>query len=151
MRRRRSRVALPGLLALLLSAAVAGSTTAESASIAASVNVASVVLSVSLSVSPSAARVGDSVKVAATVSNSGTARAAKVSVTLRAVTGLRVKGTNPATVTQLQPGRSKSVSWNVCAVEPGNYLLLARATIDGISVDSPAVLLTVSGQRRKGC
>ena len=88
-------------------------------------------LSVSLSVSPSTARVGDSVKVAATVANTGTARAAKVTVSLRADAGVRVKGSNPAALAQLQPGRPKAVSWNVCALEPGNYLLLARVTLDG--------------------
>lgn len=150
--RRRHGVALPAVLAVLLAATTAGSTTAESASITASVRVASVVVSVQLSLSAGTARVGDTVKATATVANLGTARASKVLVSLRVDSaGLRAKGTDPVTISGLQPGNPKSASWSVCALQAGNYLLLARVTVDGASVDSPAVLLSVTGQRKKPC
>lgn len=139
-------------MAMLLATATAGSANAESASITASVQVASVVVSVSLTVSSGSMRVGDTVKAVATVSNSGTARASKVLVSLRVdAAGLRVKGADPVTINGLQPGHSKSVSWSVCGLQAGNYVLLARVTVDGASVDSPAVVLSVTGQRRKAC
>jgi hypothetical protein len=150
--RRGSRFAVPAplsmLMALLLATATAGSVNAESASITASVQVASVVVSVSLTVSSGSIRVGDSARAVATVSNSGTARAAKVLVSLRVDTaGLRIKGTDPVTISGLQPGHPKSATWSVCGLQAGNYVLLARVTVDGASVDSPAVLLSVTGQR----
>jgi hypothetical protein len=156
MIRRRRRLAVPAplamVMALLLATATAGSVNAESASITASVQVASVVVSVSLTVSSGSIRVGDSVKAVATVLNSGTARASSVLVSLRVdAAGLRVKGTNPVTINGLQPGHPKAASWSVCGLQPGNYVLLARVTVDGASVDSPAVLLSVSGQRKKAC
>ncbi|MBI2780295.1 MAG: hypothetical protein HYX55_00675 [Chloroflexi bacterium] len=153
---RRRRLAIPGplvvLTALLLATATAGSVNAESASITASVQVASVVVSVSLTVSSGSIRIGDTAKAVATVANVGTARATKVLVSLRVdAAGLRVKGSDPVTITRLQPGRSKSVTWSVCGLQPGTYVLLARAIVDGGSVDSPAVLVSVIGQRKKTC
>ena len=147
------RARLGSLLAALLAAATAGSVNAESsASVSASVTVASAVVSVSLNVSSGSIRVGDSVKAIATLSNSGTARAGKVVVSLRVDSaGLRVKGTNPASISGLQPGHPKSASWSVCGLQAGNYVLLASVTVDGASVDSPAVLLSVTGQRKKAC
>lgn len=151
-RRGGPRVVMPALLAVLLAATTASSATAESASISASVQVASVVVAVELSLSAGTVRVGDTVKATATVVNVGTARASRVLVSLRVDSaGLRVKGTDPVTISGLQPGNDKSASWSVCALQPGNYLLLARVTVDGASVDSPAVLLSVTGQRRKAC
>lgn len=149
---RRPRVALSAVMAVLLAATTAGATTAESASITASVQVASVVISVQLLLSAGTARVGDTVKATALVANLGTARASKVLVSLRVDSaGIRVKGTDPVTISGLQPGHPKSVTWSVCALQAGNYLLLARVTVDGASVDSPAVLLSVTGQRKKAC
>jgi hypothetical protein len=140
------------MLAVLIAATTAASAAAESASISASVQVAAVVVSAQLTVSSGSIRVGDTAKAVATVSNGGTARAVEVSVTLRVdAAGLGVRGANPAMITQVHPDRSRSVSWTVCALQAGNYLLLARVTVDGVSVDSPAVLLSVTGQRKKAC
>jgi hypothetical protein len=151
-RRPRPGVAVPALLAVLLAGATAGAANAESASITASVTVASVAVSVSLTVSNTSIRVGDTLKASATVSNSGTARAPKVIVALRVdATGLRIKGSDTLTITNLQPGHPKSASWSLCALQPGNYLVLARVTVDGVATDSPAVLLSVTGQRKKAC
>ena len=148
---RRARLAV--LLAALLAVATAGSVNAESsASVSASVTVASAVVSVTLTVSSGSIRVGDSVKAVARVSNSGTARAPKVLVSLRVDSaGLRVKGADPVVISGLQPAHPKTASWSVCGLQPGNYVLLARVTVDGASIDSAAVLLSVTGQRKKAC
>jgi subtilase family serine protease len=147
------RLGIPGSVALLLALAVGGLANADSAaSVAASVRVASAVISVRLALSSGTARVGDTVKATATVTNSGTGRATDVAVSLRIdSTGLRIRGADTTTIATLQPGRSRSVAWTVCAVQAGTFVLLVRATVDGVSVESPGVLLTVSGQRRKGC
>lgn len=148
----RPRLALPAVLAMLLATTTAASATAESASISASVQVASVVVAAELSISASSVRVGDTVKATATVANLGTGRASRVSVTLRVDgAGLRIRGSDTVAISQLQPGNPKSVAWSVCALQAGNYVLLARVTVDGVSVDSPAVLLAVTGQRKKAC
>lgn len=150
--RRAAGPPVAALIALLLAATMAGSASAESASITASVQVASIVMSVAVTISSPAARVGDTVKAAATVTNGGTARTSNVRVSLRVdAAGLAIKGANPVTIAQLQPGHAKSVSWSLCALQAGNYLVLARVTVDGVSIDSPAVLLSVAGQRKKGC
>lgn len=130
----------------------AGAANAESAAVSASVQVASVVLSVSLSTSSPTIRVGDSANVVATVANIGTGRASRIDVSLHVdAVGLRVRGSDVITIAQLQPGRTKTATWSVCALQVGNYVLLARATVDGVAFDGPAVVLSVSGQRRKAC
>lgn len=150
--RSRPRTALSVVLALLLAATTAASATAESVSITASVQVASVAVSVELTVSAASVRVGDTLKATATVANVGTGRASNVTVTLRAdAAGLQVRGSDTTTLSQLQPGHAKSATWSLCARQTGNYVLLARVTVDGASVDSPAVVLAVTGQRKKAC
>ena len=146
-----SRPRLPALaLAAALAITTAGSTSAESASISASVNV--LAIRVELSLSAGEARVGDKVRAAATVSNDGPARLSSITVELRSdAAGVRVQGSREAVIARLQPGRSATVTWTICALQPGNYLLLARATINGASADSPARLLSVAGERRRGC
>ena len=148
----RPRLALPAMLAMLLATTTAASATAESASITASVQVASVVVAAELTLSALTVRVGDTAKATATVANLGTARASRVSVTLRVdAAGLRIRGSDTVEISQLQPGNPRSVAWSICALQAGNYVLLARVTVDGVSVDSPAVLLAVTGQRKKPC
>jgi hypothetical protein len=62
-----------------------------------------------------------------------------------------LKGPATAAVPKLQPGQSATVTWNLCALRPGQYVLLARATAGGVATDSAARVLTIAGQRRKGC
>jgi uncharacterized repeat protein (TIGR01451 family) len=128
---------------------MAGSADAESASIDASVQVAA--FSVQLTLSASTARVGDTVRAEATVTNLGKTRITGLVVELRVDSaGIRLKSSS-STIGKLQPGRAATVSWSLCAGQQGNYLILARATSGGVSVDSTARLLSVSGTRRSGC
>lgn len=149
--RRGSRPALgPALLAAVLALATAGSINAESASINASVRV--VPLEISLELSSLDARVGDAVKARATITNAGPTRLSNVTAELHVDTSaVNVRGGLVATISRLQPGRSATISWTLCATATGNFLVLARASVDGASVESEARLLTVEGQRRRGC
>lgn len=140
----------PAVLALVLAVATAGSTNAESASIEATVRV--MPLAISLDLSTSQARVGDSVRARAIVTNLGSARVSNVVVELRVdASAVSVRGGLASTVPRIQAGHAASISWNLCAIRTGNVLILARATLDGVSIESPARLLTISGQRNRGC
>jgi hypothetical protein len=147
---RRRRLGAP-LLAVLLALVTAGSLEAESsASIEATVQVTAI--DVQLALSTSSARVGDKLGADATVSNLGSTRLAAIEVELRVDTaGLGIKGNGKTTVSKLAAGRSATVSWSICALQPGNYVVLARAVVAGVAVDSQARLLAVTGVRRKGC
>jgi uncharacterized membrane protein len=140
----------PAVLAVVLAAAMAGSINAESTSISASVGV--VPLEIALDLSTLDARVGDAVRVRATVLNAGPNRVSNVTVELRVDTsGLSVRGGLNTTIARIQSGHAASVSWTLCPTRTGNYLVLARATVDGASVESEARLLTIAGQRKRGC
>jgi hypothetical protein len=148
--RGRGRGVRATVLAALLALLTAGSLQAESsASISASVQVAAI--DVELALSAASARVGDKVRADAKVSNVGSTRVADVVVEVRVDTaGLGVKG-GKTTISRLAAGRSTTVSWTLCALQPGNYVVQARAVVAGVAVDSEARLLTVAGIRRKGC
>ena len=147
---RSTRRRLFPVLGVILAAATAGSVNAESASIAAAVTV--VPLEITLDLSTLDAKVGETVRVRATISNAGPARLANVLVELRVDTsGLGVRGGLLATIARLQPGTAAVVTWNVCPSRTGNYLVLARASIGDASIESETRLLTVAGQRRRGC
>jgi hypothetical protein len=51
----------------------------------------------------------------------------------------------------LKPGESGLVAYTICGQRPGNYIVLARATLAGASVDSPARLLTITAGKERGC
>jgi subtilase family serine protease len=153
MRASRPRLA-SAVLALILAATTAGSINAESTSISASVGASVNVLplEIALDLSSLNARVGDPVRVRATVTNAGPTRVSNVAVELRVDTsGLSVRGALTATIPRLQPGHATSVYWNLCPIRTGNYLVLARATLGGASIESEARLLTIEGQRKRGC
>jgi hypothetical protein len=141
-------------IAVALALATAGSSNAESTSMSASVagSVQVLGLEIDLVLSTSTARVGDKVRALATVANVGPARISNITVELRVdAAGLRVKGATTTTIARLLAGRTLTSTWTLCPLEPGNYLVLARATVDGASVESAARLLTVSPGQRKGC
>jgi subtilase family serine protease len=149
--RSQSRRALgSALVAGILVVAMAGSINAESASISASVRV--VPLEITLDLSTTDARVGDAVKARATITNAGPTRLSNVTAELHVdASAVSVRGSLVTTISRLQPGRAVTVSWTLCPTMTGNVLVLARASVDGASVDSDARLLTVTGQRRGGC
>jgi subtilase family serine protease len=147
----RPRLALaPAVVAVVLAVATAGSINAESASISASVRVVPLVITLDLSTME--ARVGDAVKARATITNAGQTRVSNVTAELHLdASAVNVRGSLVVTIARLQPGHAASVSWTLCPTVTGNFIVLARATVDGASVESEARLLTVAGQRRRGC
>lgn len=137
-------------LAVVLAIGMPGSLDADSASIQASVRVSPI--TVRLEISAAQLRAGDTTRALATVTNLGPVKLSSVRVELRVDTaGVHVRGDAVSTISKLQPGHSATVSWTICAVEQGNFVVLAHATVEGGSVDSPARLLSVSGRRPRGC
>lgn len=150
MKRTSRRAFAPALVAVTLALATAGSTSAESASLSASLRV--LPIEITLELSAMDVRAGDPVKARATIRNAGPTRIANVAVDLRlGASSVSVRGSLVATVARLQPGHDATVSWTLCPTATGNFLVLARATLDGASVESDARLLTVAGQRRRAC
>jgi hypothetical protein len=106
-------------------------------------------ISVDLALSRSSTAVGKPITAKATVHNAGQRKLAVVTVSLRVdITGLLVKG-GTLSISGLKGGRSGAVQWSVCGRSAGTYLLLARATVDGVDVDSPAQLLVVTPAKGK--
>jgi hypothetical protein len=46
-------------------------------------------------------------------------------------------------IAQVLPAQTTTLSWSICARTAGSYVLLADATLDGATVDSPARIVTV--------
>jgi uncharacterized membrane protein len=137
-------------LAPLLVVALAGSTSAASGTIDASVRIAP--LEVSLTLSALQARVGDSLRARAVVQNLGSTPVSNVVVELRVDSlGLSVRGSAVVIIPRIQARHSATASWTVCALQEGNFVVLARATGDGASVDSLARVVSIVGRRNRGC
>ena len=138
-------------VALLVALLTASSAAADSSTLTGNVRVVGV--DVVLTLSATVVRVGDKLKAQAKVANTGPARLAALTVELRLpATGLAVSGSTVARIVRLQPGQIATTSWTICAAQAGNYLLLARVTVDGAVVESAAHLLSVSGEaRRRRC
>ena len=100
-------------------------------------------VAVSLEIAPTNALAGQPVAARAAVSNIGPSTISRVSVRLRVASGLVVRGRQPQSIRRLAPGASASVSWSVCGLSPGSYLVFAEATFGSIVVDSPARVLTI--------
>ncbi len=109
-------------------------------------------LLVSLSLSTTTSVVGKPLRADVRVTNVGAARITNIVVEVRAATtGLRIKSITPQTISKLRPGEVGIVSSTICGQKPGNYIVLARATLAGNSVDSPARLLTITAGKERGC
>lgn len=137
-------------LALLLVVVVAGSSNAESATVGASVRIAS--LDVTLTLSALEARVGETVRARAVVDNLGSTSLSDVAVELRVSSeGVRTRGESTVIIPRMKPGHTAIVSWTLCTLQEGNFVVFARVTGDGASVDSPARVLSIAGRRHRGC
>jgi len=139
-------------LALAVALAAPGATIGgggSSAAIDGSVRVSP--LLVTLVLSASTAKLGETVKAEARVTNLGTSTLKGIGLELRADrVGLAIH--RPfADVSQLKPGKSTAVSWTVCSRSAGSYVLLVRASIGGLAMDSPAQLLQILPSSRKTC
>lgn len=108
-------------------------------------------LTLSLELSTTNGTVGQTLQAQATVSNVGSFSIREIQVELRVDPGgLRVnKGT--VDLAQIKAGKSAVASWAVCARVAGTYVLLARATADGASIESPARVLTIVPGGRRSC
>jgi hypothetical protein len=126
---------------LLALGVVAGAHAAGSGSINGSVLVNP--LTVSLALSSGSSAVGSPVTATATARNSGPA-ALSVIVTLAADVNLAVAGGVTRTIGTLPANGSAQVSWSLCALAPGGYVVLANATSGPFRTDSPAQVLSVS-------
>ncbi len=108
-------------------------------------------LTLLLELSTSTATVGQKLQAQATVSNVGASAIREVQVELRVdADGLRVNK-NIVDLAQIKAGKSAVVSWSVCARVAGTYVVLARATADGASLESPARVLTIAHGSRRSC
>jgi len=147
---RRLRLLVILLLAAILALPAPAVLSAQSRSVDARLDVNP--LRIDLAISTIQATVGQRVQVAASVTNLGPSRVSNIVVELRVATGgLRIQGSTVLSISRLQPGQETSVGWAVCGQSPGNYVLMARATVNDAAIDSPARLLTVIAGRQRGC
>ena len=136
-------------LATALLLAAPGPTAAGSASIAAHVRASP--LGVALELSASIVTTGQSIKATAKVTNNGVTTVKSIQVELRGdPVGLAFRAGN-VSIGQLKPGKSALATWSVCGRSAGAYVLLARVTFEGVSIDSPARMFLVQGGGRKTC
>ncbi len=108
-------------------------------------------LTLLLELSTANATVGQTLQAQATVSNVGSSAIRDIQVELRVdPDGLRVnKGI--VDLAKIRAGKSAVVSWAVCARVAGAYVLLARATAGGASIESPARVMTIAPGGRRSC
>jgi hypothetical protein len=133
-----TRILATVLLALGL---VAGAHAAGSGSINGSVLVNP--LTVSLALSAGSSAVGSPVSATATARNSGPAPLS-VTVMLTADVNLAVAGGATRTIGTLAANGTAQVSWSLCALAPGGYVVLANATSGPFRTDSAGQVLNVS-------
>jgi hypothetical protein len=108
-------------------------------------------LLVGLELDAAEAATGVAVKARARVLNAGPTTVRDVVVSLRIdTTSFGVRG-NRVTIGQIQAGRTASVAWTLCGRVPGAYLVFAQATLDGVTIESPAALLTILPGSGKRC
>ncbi len=118
--------------------------------VTAHVRVSPLVLSFELSAST--IKVGQTVtaRVTATNVSSDTLRSISLNVRFEPV-GLIRRGPSTSRVNQLKSGRSADASFALCAAAAGSYVVLAQAVHDGVTIESPARLVSVLEGRKQGC
>lgn len=104
---------------------------------------------VSLGVSETSLTTGKTFRATASVHNIGNVPVGDIVVRLRLdPAGLAVSKPGDRLIAQIKGGRNTSVTWTVCAVSPGTYVLLGQATVGGSTVESGAVVVAVAAGRR---
>lgn len=98
-----------------------------------------------------AAAVGEPVKARARVLNAGAVTVRDVLLSIRVDTAALVVKGGRVTIAQLPSGRTGTVGWTLCGRAPGVYLVLAQATLDGLTIESPARILTIAAGPRAKC
>jgi hypothetical protein len=133
------RLAAAVLLALGL---VAGAHAAGSGSITGSVVVNP--LRVTLTLSATSTSVGGSVTATGTVANGGGAPISNGAVVLVADPNLAVSGGETRPIGTIPGSGSVQTVWPLCALRPGGYVVVARATVGPYEVTSAAQVLNVT-------
>ena len=126
-----------GLLALVLAG---GARAAEGGFV--SGNVVANPLAVALSLQPASVPVGSPLNATATVSNLGTGALTNVDVTLQADSS--IAGGSTKRIASLAGGGTATVTWQLCAVTPGSYILLAKGQTASFNAESAGQLLQVA-------
>jgi hypothetical protein len=109
-------------------------------------------LVVVLELSASTIRIGESVTARVTATNIGPETLRSVSLNVRfEPVGLVPRGATTTRLNQLKGGRSAEASFRLCAAATGSYLILAQAQLDGVTIESPARLLSVVDGRQAKC
>jgi hypothetical protein len=106
-------------------------------------------LKVSLALSSSNAVVGTQITAVVTVQNLGVAPLSNVTVTLNGDPNIAIAGGDTRTLGTVAGTGSGQVSWQLCAVASGGYVVLAKATAGALTTESTAQLLNIgpgSGQ-----
>jgi hypothetical protein len=138
------------LLALALTVPVPVARGSNGASVQARVEISPLVVELSLSVDH--ARVGERVQARATVANLGDVDLQRVTVALRVDhDGIVLQNREQQTLPKLMSNKSGSVMWSLCGRQAGTYVVLASATLGDVSVDSEALLLTITAGRGRPC
>jgi hypothetical protein len=120
-------------------AATGGSITASVVVVSSPVNP----LTVSLTVSPPIIAVGGFATAAATVSNTGSVAINNVAVTLGGDANVAISGGDTRTIATIPANSSGAVTWQLCALAAGNYIVIAQATAGPYRADSQGQLLGV--------
>ncbi len=114
-------------------------------------------LAVTLDLSAHNVRVGSRLDATGAVTNHGSTPLAGALVTLLASpVGLRIEGGPNRLIIVLRGGATEQAGWRLCALSPGNYLLVARVTAVDFTgnvsaAESAAELLKVSPSRKRCC
>ena len=101
-------------------------------------------ITIGLAVEQRAGRRSGSARALAMVTNHGPGLLTGVVVDLRAVP--RVASVKPGerqVIRRLAAGAQGSVAWTICARDPGSYELSASATVGGMTIATPPVVLVV--------
>lgn len=105
-------------------------------------------LTLSLELSTTTTTVGQMLQAQAAVWNVGSSTIREIHVELRVdPDGLRVNR-GIVDLARVNAGKTATIAWSVCARVAATYILLARATADGASTESPARVLTIAPGRR---
>jgi hypothetical protein len=109
-------------------------------------------LRLTLDLSSSTVSTGEQLLARSRLTNLGAAGLKGIVVTLRLdPDGLLVKRPASKTLQQLAPGRTATVSWSICGRRPGILIVLAQATVGGVTVESPARVLTIVDGGKRTC
>lgn len=101
-------------------------------------------IAIGLAIHPSTVPAGTWASAHVSVTNQGKTALVKVAIRLRVPDGVAIKPAPSSLIRQLGASASVGLDWSLCGRRPGAYLVFAEATVNGIAIDSPVRLLTVT-------